>query len=218
MTDPKVRFLNHGPRLDLKMPFYPYRLESHTPIMLNTTKALTACRVAAEVLKVTSERGGTRLMPGAIEELIEAANRGLEPDIINHCIEEAAAVLEWLEFPPAPAVPPPEAPELEIMREGDIEARIATAAMALENEFDLELEFYQPQRSIWIRRRVRPLELQEDPATLIVDDGSLPFPLEFSNIRWLMPVQRRRETESPKAAPVLAFPPATKLHPEEYED
>lgn len=206
MSDNQYRFPKHGLRDDLQRPFYPYQLESHTPVLLNSTRTLSACRVAAEILQALATRGGTRIKLSAIEELLKLTDNALEADIINHCAEESALALDWIEFPPEQRQVEPQPPELEIVREGDIEARIATATMALESGFDLELEFYQPQRRIWMRRRVRPLELQVDPDTLIADDGSVPFPLEFSNIRWLMPVQRRRETESPKAAPILAFP------------
>lgn len=201
-------FRGVGARRDLDASFVPELVESHEPVLLNTMSSLTAAVVAGRLLAVIANRGGTRVKPSAVSDLLERLARALPADIRNHADDEVLRILEWLRNPPV-SDDTPDDPQLEAMHEGDVETRIATALYALEQGFDLSLEYFDVEREIWPSRRVRPIRVESaddpDDAVLFMEHTGGVAQVAFMDIRWLMPVERR-PIPSAHEARVLDFP------------
>lgn len=207
------------PRDDLQQDFAAESFEADQPALLTNHTVMTAALVAARVLEIVAHRGGTRIKPSALERLRRIIARALPEAAVNLCNDEAERVLRWLtkaeayrgEEPPGRG----ESPEVDIMFDADIESRISVAQFALEEGFDLELEYLDDDRNIWPRVRCTPVELltvegddgADEPALLLdCDFGELEIPIH--HVRWLMPVSSRpqRRTKKKPGAKVLTFP------------
>lgn len=188
------------PREDLYDTFPPENRSDHQPALLNAAEVVAAARVAARLLHVIAKRGGTRVDSEALEQLIGSLDEVLPDGSSPLCDDEAARILDWLET--AEQMPPDERdhealpPELDLMLESDIESRVSVAEFAIEEDYDLDLEYFDEESSTWPRFRCRPVELLEsdddelDP-TLRVERRGDERDLPVRNIRWLMPVQRQ---------------------------
>jgi len=202
-------FKGIGKRRDLSESFYPDMVDTHEPALLNQMPALTAAAVGARLMKVLADKGATRVKPSAVKSLLEVLEHALPEDVRHHADDEVVRIINWLQFPPEPVDPEDQDPQKRIMHEGDVETRIATAEYALQNDFDLELEYWSPDRKIWPHRRARPIRVERgetvDDAYLVIEHPFGRSEIAFVDVRWLMPVERR-EITTVKEARVLEFP------------
>ncbi len=212
------------PRTDISEPFTADSFEVEHPALLTDKSVLSAAAVAARVLEIMAFRGGTRIKPSSAEKLRRLVWRALPKSAASLCDDEASRVLRWLTEGEAYEIDPgahTDTPEVDIMFEADIESRISVAQFALDEGYDLELEYLDAQENIWPRLRCTPVELftledngpengaTEEPAIAVESDfGPLDIPIH--HIRWLMPVsshQHRRPQETKKpAGKLLNFP------------
>lgn len=218
------QFLNGlRPREDLYETFPPEKRTDYEPALLNDGSILTAARVAARLMFIIAKRGGSRLSPEPFKKLVHILDGALPDTAPPHCDEEAARILDWLET--ADTVSPEERdhermpPELDLMLGSDIESRISVAEFAMEEEHDLELEYYDESTNTWPRIRAHPVAVHrtegDDPEELDpmleVEQGEETFELPIRTIRWLMPVTRTPERRQGPSAreqmgDVLNFP------------
>ncbi len=197
-------FKKHGPRTDLGESFYPLRLTTHEPALLNSMTALTAAFVAGSVMREVAKRGGSKIGSAPFQEMLNHVGQALPEDVRNHCKAEVEGVLEWLEYPPEGEEI--EIPELRVMREADVEAKLTLAQQAIESEQDLELQYYDTETERWPQRRVTPVAVDADEARLKVDNGTMEFWIDAEDIRWVMPVRRFARPATKPPADVLEFP------------
>lgn len=211
-----------APREDLPEPFGADELEVEQPALLNKASVVTAAAVAARVLEVVALRGGTRLKPSAIERMRRIIEKALPESAVNLCEDEAARVLRWLtEAAPYEGEQPPQggdeqAPGVDIVFEADIASRISVAEFALEEGYDLDMEYLDREQDIWPRVRCTPREViepEDDDGAPILrvesDFGELRIPVD--HIRWLMPVsshehRRAADDEGDSKGELLEFP------------
>ncbi|MFW6057581.1 MAG: hypothetical protein ACOC9W_01885 [Persicimonas sp.] len=213
-----------APREDLSEPFAAQSFDVERPALLNKNSVLTAAAVAARVLEILAMRGGTRIKPSAAENIRRAVGAALPEPARNLCEDEAARVLRWIsEARPyageeAAGTNSGEAPEVEIVFEADIESRISVARFALDEHYDLELEYLDAGNDIWPRIRCTPREVttfeddegRQRPLLSVESDfGDLDIPID--HIRWMMPVSshEHRRTNPKKHKPagkLLSFP------------
>lgn len=216
------------PRDEISEPFAADAFDVEHPALLTDNSVLSAAAVAARVLEILAFRGGTRIKPSAAEKLRRLVWRALPKSAANLCDDEASRVLRWLtegEAYELDADAHTDTPEVDIMFEADIESRISVAQFALDEGYDLELEYLDTREKIWPRIRCTPLELisleadddaneeQAEPALLVDSDfGELDIPIH--HIRWLMPVSshrhRRAEGTKKPAGKLLSFPTGDK--------
>jgi hypothetical protein len=228
------------PRADLAEPFAADSFDVEHPALLNSQPALNAAAVAARLLEIVAHRGGTRVKPSAVEKLRRVLWRALPGPATHLCDDEASRILRWLTHPEAyeadasqaDASERSETPEVDIMFEADLDSRISVARLALDEGYDLELEYLDPQENIWPRIRCTPIELlnleadvdqaspeaESEPVLLVDSDfGDLQIPLH--HVRWLMPVSshrhRRAEGKQKPAGKLLSFPTGDQGHDEE---
>ncbi len=206
-----------APRDDLSEPFAAESFDPDNPALLSNIPVLTAAAVGARLLEILALRGATRIKPSSAEKLRRIVWRALPQPAAHLCDDEAARVLRWLsEARPASESTEEsvtETPEVDIMFDADIQSRISVANFALEDDYDLELEYLDTQAHIWPRIRCTPVEVGagEDGEPILVvesDFGQIDIPIH--QIRWLMPVsshkhRRARDTEKP-AGKLLSFP------------
>lgn len=221
------------PREDLYEDFPPEMRTDYQPALLNEGSLLAAARVAARLLFIVAKRGGSRVSPAALEKLIGILDEALPDTAPPHCDDEAARVLDWIET--AETAPPEERdqsslpPELDLMLAADIESRISVAQFAIDEDYDLELEYYEEANSTWPRFRCRPLDIetdedddsQLDPMLRVERDGR-EIQLPIKTIRWLMPVQKtpdqgRGPSAREQLGDVLDFPTERLTGPPEEE-
>jgi len=206
-------------REDLYDEFPPEHRTDHQPALLNSAEIVAAARVAARLLHVVARRGGSRVDPSDVEQLVSSLDEILPDGSSPQCDDEVVRILEWLET--AEQIPPDERdhdtlpPELDLMLESDVESRVSVAEFALAADHDLDLEYFDDDSQTWPRFRCRPLEIrmsdddQLDP-TLRVERRGDELELPVRNIRWLMPVRRRSADDDAalreKLGEVLDFP------------
>jgi len=202
-------FRGVGKRTDLGESWYPDLVDTHEPALLNKMPALAAAAVAGRLLKVLADKGATRVKPSAVHGLLEVLEHALPEDVRNHADDEVTRIIHWLRFPPEPRDPEDEDPQMRLMHEGDVESRIVMAEYALENDLDLELEYWSPDRKIWPHRRARPVRVERgetvDDAYLVIEHQYGNSEIAFVDVRWLMPVERR-DIHRVDEARVLQFP------------
>ena len=209
------------PREDLYETFPPEKRTDYEPTLLNDGSVLAAARVAARLLFLIAKRGGSRVSPEPVKKLVGILDKALPETAPPHCDDEAARILDWLES--ADRIPPDERdhdrmpPELDLMLGSDIENRITVAEFAIDEDHDLELEYYEDATNTWPRIRCRPLAIHRaedreddllDP-TLEVDEAGETLELRIRTIRWLMPVTRTPKhgpTAREQMGDVLDFP------------
>lgn len=208
------------PREDISEPLAVDGLEVEHPALLTDNAVLSAAAVASRVLEILAFRGGTRIKPSSAEKLRRLVWRALPESAANLCDDEASRVLRWLTEGRAYEAEPDAhtaTPEVDIMFEADIQSRISVAQFALDEGYDLELEYLDARENIWPRIRCTPVELftleddagEEQPALAVESDfGELDIPIH--HIRWLMPVSshqhRRPEGTKKPAGKLLNFP------------
>jgi hypothetical protein len=215
------------PRVDLSEPFAAESFDIDHPALLNQQPVVIAAAVAARLLEIVAMRGGTRVKPSAAEKLRRVLWRALPEPAANLCDDEASRILRWLADPDtyeAKASETDDTPEIDIILEADIESRISVAQLAIDEGYDLELEYLDPDENVWPRIRCTPLELvgvgadeqadedepEEKQPELRADSdfGELDIPIR--HIRWLMPVSshrhQRAEGKEKPAGKLLSFP------------
>jgi hypothetical protein len=216
-------FRNHPPRPDLDQPHYSEHNDDYRPALLNTHGKLSAALVAARLLEVLAFRGGTRVKPSLLSQLIELLSISLPVESVQHADEEVTRILSWIEHPQTfekidPGQDASQTPELDMMYAADIESRLSVARFALSEGFDLELEYYDDGRQSWPRLRGTPVEIldadDERPLLAILDEGDRHWEIAVQSLRWLMPVTRRSRHHRPSAPRGEVVPFPTKSGPD----
>ncbi len=220
------------PRGDLYDDFPPRHLDDLQPALLNETGLVNAVAVAARVLEIVAQRGGTRLDSGHFTSLLSRVRDVLPKSAKNHCDEEAKRILQWLET--ADRIDEDDLadsglpPELDVMMASDIKSRVSVAQFAIDEDYALELEYFDEERQVWPRIYCKPVaihgleeEASEDESDdhaledveLVVDQAGQTRHIPVQSIRWLMPVNQRQtrsstidEGDAPEPADVLDFP------------
>jgi hypothetical protein len=201
-----------APRHDAHEPFYPDRTTGHSPAMLNSMGLLTTATVAANVLRAVAHRSGTRVKPSHIDKLLGVLEHAIPEEVFNHCRAEAERILGWLQEAPSTLAPDETGiPELDIVRAGDLESRRNIALWAMNQDLDLEAEFYDADRRLWRRVRATPVRLVDDDEhlgeTLVLEVDAADYELALTDIRWLMPVARDPDAAGEtQLADILQFP------------
>lgn len=212
------KILRHwGPRGDIDGEFYPDRTEVEKPVLLNKMGPVAAGFVAARVLRAVVGRGGSLVKPSAVEKLEDLLSRGLSEDVVHHCEAEAERILEWIERRPvADETDGRRASgesDFDVMMSADVESRLSVADFALEEDYDLELEYFDEETGRWPRISARLLEIRDREAAdfetaLRLKDRQGRFEVSLKHVRWLMPIPEvpwSRQPES-EGGEVLEFP------------
>ena len=210
-----------APRVDLDADFPAERIDQDQPVWLSKAEVLCGAAVASRVMEVIAHRGGTRLGAAVFQSLRKMVSSGLDESARNLCEDEARRVLRWIEEArPAEDAEVAGPPEVEVMYASDLESRVSVARFAIEEGFDLEMEYYDEGRELWPRVRCEPLvvkgagETHSDEATDL-DEIVLRFEgrhgeeeVPLRRVRWLMPVQRREQSDVERREPgeVIKFP------------
>ena len=200
-------FGRRPPRADIDDTFPARLAEPLGPVLFGTTRHLVPILVAADLLELVAVRGGTRVRPSEVREVLEQLSRAVTSDVRAHCKDEARRIAEWIEHPPIEPPAQPPADDLGLMHAADIRSRISVAEWAIASGLDLELEWYHDDSKTWPRGRGTPLRLEkaddDDCVILQTHTGEVTIPVV--NIRWLMPVEPREMPWAPVAR-VLPFP------------
>lgn len=194
------------PRHDLNESFPASMVETKGPALLGDREPLSAALVAAYVLRAAAGRGGTRVKPSSTDDAIATFERALGDDARRWCEDEAERVARWCVEPPSEEVEELEG-DLAVMASADQESRLLVVSWAIDEGFDLEIEWYDDEEERWPRMRVTPVDVSEvdGESEIIVQTTLARISIPVANVRWVMPVQRREEPR-PKLARVLAFP------------
>jgi hypothetical protein len=215
MSDWSDFLLGLAARADLHADFPAVNFDQDQPVWLSREEILTAAVIAARVLEVVAKRGGTRLGSTAFESLRKTVARGLDTSARNLCDDEARRVLRWLEEAEPAAEDQLEGPpEVDVMYASDLESRVSVARFALEEGYDLEMEYYDADRETWPRVRctpvaVRNLENPKEEVSLRFEGQHGEREVALRQVRWLMPVTRRSTPDGvPRKEPgeVIRFP------------
>lgn len=209
--------LNHlAPRHDSHEAFYPERVDTEGPVLLNEDGPLAAALVAARVLRAIANRRGTRIAPAHLERLERLVSRGLADEVVPHCHAEAERILRWIADPPETspeAGRPSKTPELDAMLATDLHSRLSVANFALDEGFDLELEYFDRDSQRWPRLRAALLDVEAADAadihtSLVLRNGSQDLTVALHFVRWLMPIAplERDESSPPAGGDILPFP------------
>lgn len=206
-----------GPRSDAERDFYPDRLDAEQPVLINTMGPVAAAFVGARVLRAIAARGGTLVRLSMLEKLEQLASRGLSQEAIHHCEAEAERVLEWLDRAPPSGETDVEGtsktPELDVMMAADLESRLSVATFALDEGYDLELEYFDEDDERWPRIRAGLEAIEEAEAAdfhtaLRLRTAHGPLTVHLKHVRWLMPVPPRDwdDDAGDEGGDVLEFP------------
>lgn len=207
-----------GPRDDIARQFYPEREEVEQPVLLNGMGPLAAGLVATRLLRAVVARRGSLIKPSAVEKLERLLARGLSDEVVHHCEAEAERILEWIERRPTTDVDVPPGgkisgePDFDVMVSADLESRLSVATFALEEGYDLELEYFDESTSSWPRTRAELMAIEEPQArdfqtSLQLRDQRGEFEVAVKYIRWLMPVPARsRQADDEDGGDVVEFP------------
>lgn len=209
-------FKGWAPREGGKRGVYPGSWELEGPLFINLAEPVAAAFVGARVLRAVALRGGTQVMPSALEKLEELLQRALPKDVTAHLAAEAEAILEWIEARPSQTVEDERGAarsELEMMVGSDLESRLSVARFALAEGYDLELEYFDPESKTWTRTRAVLEGIEGDDEAglewaLTLWDRGEEWSLSLKYVRWLMPVHLsdfEKRAPSP-GAQVLPFP------------
>ncbi len=182
------------------------------PVLINSMGPMGAALVAARLLRAFVARRGSIVSPSSVETLEKLLERGLSDEIVHHCRAEAVRILEWIDHRPSVDEASVEAghsePDLELMMGADLESRLSVARFALDEGFDLELEYFDESTRSWPRVRAAVEDVQGEDAAdfntcLQLIDGSRQWTVPLKYVRWLMPVASRPddEGEEPKGDP-----------------
>ncbi len=217
MADWRKILRRFGPRSDVGGEFYPDKLDVEGPVLINTMGPMAAAFVGARVLRAVVARRGTVLRPSAIEKLEKLASRGLSQAAIHHCEAEAERILDWFDRAPpqdSDLQTPSSTPELDMMISADLESRLSVARLALKEDYDLELEYFDEEQQRWPRVRAELISIEDAEAadfhtSLALRNETGRWSVALKHVRWLMPVPAEgdwpTEIESP-GAEVVDFP------------
>ncbi len=205
------------PRQDVEQPFYPDREEVEGPVLLNSMGPMAAAFVAARLLRGVVVRGGSVVRASAVEKLERLLRKGLGEEVVHHCEEEAEKILEWLGRGPSdddlPLETTPPDPDLDVMVQADLESRLSVATFALEEGYDLELEYFDDTTATWPRTRARlegieNAEAADFETSLQLRDATGWFDVPVKQVRWLMPIPPLDDDEldDDDGAEVVEFP------------
>ncbi len=216
MDDWRTILSNFGPREDAHRSFYPDQVDHEGPVLLNENGPLLAAFVAARVLRAVAARRGTRVSPGKVERLERLVSRGLSEEVVHHCEAEAEQILRWLEDPPEPQEVSPsgysKTPELDVMMVADLESRLSVATFAIDEGYDLELEYFDEESGTWPRIRAHLIDVEDAEAAdnqtaLLLEEGGQRFSVPLRSVRWLMPVAPLPVSEEEhRGGDLLEFP------------
>lgn len=196
------------PRADREETFPPMLVDPTGPAMLGTTGPLVAALVGAHLLRLSSSTGGSRVPTAAADGAIKALERAVSPDVRAHCRDEAARIARWTQSARHTPPPPAWSDELERIEEADLQSRVSVVRWAVEQELDLQMEWYDDDLDAWPHDRVRPLAVEspDDEPALRARIGSDVRVIPVVHIRWVMPVERRPDPRvAPPEATVLPF-------------
>lgn len=205
-----------APRDDMDREFYADHEEIEQPVLVNTMGPMAAAMVAARLLRAVVVRRGSLIRPSAVEKLEQLLGRGLPDEVVHHCEAEAERILEWIERRPTVGEPAPEGaggePDFDVMVKADLESRLSVAIFALDEGYDLELEYFDEETSSWPRTRAQLLDIADPEAadfqtTLQLRDQRGDFEISVKYVRWLMPIPPRPESDDgEQGGEVLQFP------------
>lgn len=214
-----------GPREEQGL-FYPDSLEPRGPVLIQDTPLLAACFTASRVLHGIALRRGTLVKPSTLESLERLFARGLSEEALHHCEAEAESILGWIESPPPADLPLEErgpGNDLELMVTADLESRLSVARFALEEDYDLELEYFDPHHRLWTRTTAALLDIEGAQAAdfetaLLLEGPYSTFEVPLKYVRWLMPVPPTTLKEAPKqTGEVIPFQRPAKKDSEEKD-
>ncbi len=203
-----------GPRSDLDRDFYPDRVELEQPALLNSMGPMAAAFVAARILRAVVARRGSRIKPSTVEKLEKILARSLPDEARHHCEVEAERILEWIDRSPSlDDLDPGELtgkPDIDVMLGSDLESRLSVARFALDEDYDLELEYFDEESHRWARIRGELHDIVHEDAADFETSLALYFQgtlceIPFRYIRWLMPVTPKESDES-TGGDLLEFP------------
>lgn len=205
-----------APRKDLDADFPATNFDQDQPIWLSREDILTGALIAARVLEIIAGRGGSRMGSATFRTLRKTVARGVDESARNLCDDEARRILRWLqEAEPASEVDDEEGPpEVDVMYASDLQSRASVAQFAIDEGYDLELEYFDEARGTWPRVRCTPLHVkhQADPdeeLTLRFEGRQGEREVPLRQVRWLMPVTRRDvpdSVERKEPGEVIRFP------------
>lgn len=218
MSDEDGPLSRHLPREDFDKTFTPLLQEPVRAAMLGSMPSIVAALVGLELLDEVAKRGGTLVLPSAIEEAKSLLALAVTDGVPPHCRGEATEILRWVLDPPAEVEPPlPADTHLRTMQAADVRSRITVAKWAIAEGLDIELEWYDPEEDRWPRRRATPDRVDDesgDEPSLVIETLAGDLSVPIADIRWLMPVARREDAIRTKSARVLTFPGATRREEE----
>lgn len=202
------------PRSDADREFYPEFEEIDQPVLLNAMGPMTAALVGARLLRAVVARRGSILKPSAVEKLERLVARGLPDEVVHHCENEAEQILEWIDRGPVAdgehPLKPTGLPDFDTMVSADIDSRLSVAQFALDEGYDLELEYFDEDSGIWPRIEAQILAIEGAEAKdfqtalrLRTTDGVFEIPVKF--VRWLMPIAAQ-QWDDDEGGDVLEFP------------
>lgn len=214
MRDWRQFFQGWASREDQKKELYPGRWELEKPLFINEAGPVVAAFIGARVLRALALRGGTRVMPSALERLEGLARRALPKEVVAHLEAEAVRILAWIEERPTQEdalLSNSQTPELDMMVASDLESRLSVARFALDEGYDLELEYFDRDQELWSRGRVilEGIEQEEDLSwALRLREQGRQWSLSLQYVRWLMPVNLTdaEKKEPPPGGEVVPFP------------
>ncbi len=183
-----------GPREDVGDEFYPDGLDVERPVLINTMGPLAAALVAARLLRAVVARGGSVVAPSAVKKLEALLSRGMSQDVVHHCQAEAERILDWIDRCPSTEESAGDADsDLGLMMAADLQSRLSVAHFALEEGYDLELEYYDESSRSWPRIRaclqgIDGAESADFDTCLRLRDSTGEFLVPLKYVRWLMPV------------------------------
>lgn len=204
-----------APREDLHADFPAANFDQDQPIWLSREDVLNGAIIAARVMEIIAARGGSRVGSSVFRTLRKTVENGVDDSARHLCDDEARRVLRWLEAAePASDSVEEGPPEVDVMYASDLKSRASVAAFAIDEGYDLEMEYFDDARETWPRIRCTPLavryENDEDEELALRFEGrhgDQEVPLR--QVRWLMPVTRRElpdDADKKEPGEVIRFP------------
>jgi hypothetical protein len=187
-----------APREDLDADFPAENFDQEQPVWLSREDVLNGALIAARVMEVIASRGGARVGSAVFRTLRKTVANGVDESARNLCDDEARRVLRWLEEaePASDTEGDDGPPEVDVMYASDLKSRASVAKFAIDEGYDLEMEYFDDARETWPRIRCTPLAVRHEDS----DEEELSLRFEgrhgdrevpLRQVRWLMPVTRR---------------------------
>lgn len=200
-------FAGRGARQDRDESFPASQIAPVGPALLSDGAPTTAALVAAYLLRDVTLAGGSRVKPAAVHAAVKRLEHALTADARRLCEDEAGRIARWC-VDNAPADEEDLSGDLAMMASADERARVAVIDWAIDEDLDLEVEWYAPDEDRWPRVRATPLRIESfgDAPELVLKTSLAEISIPIANVRWVMPVERREQPRPPLAR-VLEFPP-----------